>query len=117
MPAKPRKSNPNKPTTIVLRLPGKYKNEIVEHAESLGVPYTSWCVEVLVRALWEGQGLVEAPPASVGVPSRLEVLRGYLSGEGLVLPCGRVGLVCAGSSGGVRLGSGFFCPECRVRVG
>ncbi len=117
MPAKPRKSNEDQPAVIVLRLPGKYKNRLIEHAERVGVPYTSWCVETLVRAMDAEQGLPEPPRASAGIPTQLESLHAYLNGERLLLPCGREGDSCAGTLSPDRLGSSLYCPECRIRVG
>jgi len=116
MPAKPRKSRPDKPTVIVLRLPGKYKNAMIEHADGLGVPYTSWCVEALVQALSDERGLPPPPPASAPLPSEVDQLHAYLRGERLLLPCGREALSCAGTENPERLGSSLYCPECRIRV-
>ena len=116
MPASPRKSKPDTLTHVVLRLPGRLKNEMVAHAESLGVPYTQWCVETLVRAVRDGQGLPPPPPAVAPLPTPVDSLQAYLRGERLLLPCGREGLSCVGTESPERLGSSLYCRECHIRV-
>jgi len=116
MPAKPRKSNDTQPATIVLRLPGKQKNRLVEHAEKLGVAYTNWCIQMLMRALDEELGLPEPPPARAPIPTQTDMIHAYLTGDKILLPCGREGVGCAGTDSPERFGGASFCPECRIRV-
>ena len=116
MPAKPRKSRPDKPTTIVLRLPGKYKNRLIDHCKALGVPYTNWAVLALLRQLDAELGVPPAPPAVASVPSHLDQLHAYLRGEKLLLPCGREGMSCPGTESPEPIAGFHFCPECHIRV-
>lgn len=116
MPAKPRKSKPDKPAVIVLRLPGKYKNRMIEHCARLGVPYTNWAVHALLRQMDDDLGVPPAPPAVAPIPSQVEQLHAYLRGEKLLLPCGREGDSCAGTDHPERIAGYDFCPECRIRV-
>ena len=108
------KVDPDIACQLSVRIPGWFKNQIVEHCETVDVPVSVWVINVLREALRAGKGFPEAPPAKAGLPGLDEQLRLYLLGERLVLPCGRVG-VCEGLSapllGGVR-----FCGECGVRV-
>lgn len=116
MPAKPRRSRPDKPTNVVLRVPGHVKNQLVEHGKKLGVPYTNWAVHALIRAMNDDLGIPPPPPASAPLPSSVEQIHAYLSGEKLTLPCGRVGTSCPGTERPERIAGYDFCPECSIRV-
>lgn len=116
MPAKPRKSKPDRPTTIVLRLPGKYKNQLIDYCDGLGIPYTNWAVHALLAQMNAGLGVPPPPPAVAPVPSQVDQLHAYLRGERLLLPCGREGDSCPGTESPERVGGYDFCPECHIRV-
>lgn len=116
MPAKPSKSNPDRPAVIVLRLPGKYKNAIIDHAQQLGVPYTNWCVETLITALNNQQGHPPPPPPAAPLPTPQQQLHAYLTGQKLLLPCGQTGTQCPGTTNPEKLGSHHYCPQCKIRV-
>jgi len=116
MPAKPRKSQPDKPAVIVLRVPGHIKNQMIEHAQKQGIPYTNWAVHALINQMNQDTGTPPPPPATAPIPTQLEQLHAYLRGERLLLPCGREGLSCAGTERSERVGGFDFCPECHIRV-
>jgi hypothetical protein len=116
MPAKPRKSKPDKPAVIVLRVPGHIKNRMIEHADKHGVPYTNWAVHALVSQMDMDAGVPAPPPAVAPIPSPVEQLHAYLRGERLTLPCGREGVSCAGTERPERVAGYDFCPECHIRV-
>lgn len=116
MPARPRKSRPDKPAVIVLRLPGKYKNRLIDHCERLGVPYTNWAVHALLRQMDSDLGVPPAPPAAAPIPSEVDQLHAYLRGEKLTLPCGREGTSCPGTERPEPIAGFHFCPECHIRV-
>ena len=116
MPAKPRKSRPDKPAVIVLRLPGHLKNRLVDHCATLGVPYTNWSVLALIAQMEADLKVPAPPPAAAPIPTEVDQLHAYLRGEKLTLPCGREGLSCPGTERPERIAGLFFCPECRIRV-
>lgn len=99
---------------LSVRVPGWFKNELVDWCEGLGVPVSVWVVNCLREGLREGKGFPAAPPARVPLPGLDEQVRLWLLGERLVLPCGRSG-VCEGLVAGV-LPGGSFCGVCGVRV-
>lgn len=116
MPAKPRKSRPDKPAIIVLRIPGHLKNRMIDHGKKLGVPYTNWATHALIRSLNDDLGVPPPPPARVPFPTEADQIRSYLTGERLTLPCGRVGDSCPGTERPERIAGYDFCPECSIRV-
>ena len=116
MPAKPRKSRPDKPAVVVLSMPGHIKNRMIDHAHKQGVPYTHWAVHALIAQMDADAGIPPPPPAVAPIPTQVDHLHAYLRGEKLTLPCGREGLSCAGTELPERVGGFGFCPECRIRV-
>ena len=116
MPARPRKSRPDKPAVIVLRLPGRLKNQLIDYCDSIGVPYTNWAVLALIRQMEAELDIPPPPPAAAPLPSQVDQLHAYLRGERLLLPCGREGLSCAGTERPERIAGFDFCPECNIRV-
>lgn len=99
---------------LVIRIPGWFKNEILEHVDSLGTQVNIWVTSALREALRAQQGLPPAPPAAAPLPTLDEVLRSYVTGEKLLMPCGKPG-PCAGEDP-VELGSFWYCRECSIRV-
>jgi hypothetical protein len=116
MPAKPRKSKPDKPAVIVLRLPGHLKNSLIDHARRKGVPYTNWAVHALRAQMDADLGVPPPPPAVAPLPTQVDQLHAYLRGEKLLLPCGREGTSCPGTLNPESVAGYYFCPECRIRV-
>lgn len=99
---------------LVIRIPGWFKNEILEHVQSLEVPVNTWAISVLREALRAQQGLPPAPPAAAPLPTISDVLRSYVTGEKVLMPCGQPG-PCAGDDP-VELGGYAYCRECSIRV-
>lgn len=99
---------------LVVRIPGKLKNEILDHCEEIGSNLNSWVVFTLMMALREARGLPPPPPATAPLPTIDEVLRAYVLGERLIMPCGKPG-PCPGEDP-VKLGGIDYCPECSIRV-
>jgi len=115
MPRKPVKAvNNNANYNVVVQVPGWFKNELIAHCESLETSLNSWIVYTLREGLRAGAGLPPAPPALAPLPTIEDTLRAYVSGERIVMPCGKPG-PCAGDNP-VPLGGFEYCPECSIRV-
>lgn len=97
---------------IRVRVPGWLKNDILAFAERQGMSFGQWCAVALYVAVREGGGL-PVRPVGRGLPGVDDVLRAYLSGERLLMPCG---VVECGFVEEVVGGVGF-CGVCGVRVG
>ena len=90
------------------------KNRIADAAAKEGLSINRWASGVLLRAAETSEGFPVAPPAAVPLPSPERVLRGLLTGEETLEPCGRP-YPCERT--GVTILDGMsFCNECRVRV-
>lgn len=115
MPRKPIKAN-NSTTdyNLVVRVPGWFKNELIEHCENLDTSLNSWIIYTLREALRASAGLPPAPPALAPLPTIEDTLRAYVAGERLLMPCGKQA-PCAGENP-VSLGGYEYCPECSIRV-
>lgn len=99
---------------VSVRVPGWLKNRVADAAAAEGVSINTFCAGVLLRAVERGEGFPEPPPAQAPVPSPERVLRGFLTGEDVLEPCGRP-YPCERS--GVTVVEGLaFCNECRIRV-
>lgn len=101
---------------VSVRVPGWLKNRVAAEAAENGLSINRWAAGVLLRAVESGEGFPEAPPAQVPLPSPDQVLRGYLSGEDVVEPCGQAS-PCERAVVGVDVVDGMsFCRACRIRV-
>lgn len=115
MPRKPIKAkNHDNDYNVVIRVPGWFKNEIIEHCDELGTSLNSWIIYTLREALRADAGLPPAPPALAPLPTLEDTLRAYVAGERIIMPCGKPG-PCAGENP-VPLGGFEYCSECSIRV-
>jgi hypothetical protein len=103
-------------TTSVLyvRLPSWLKNQIVEHCNTEGVSVTSWVANVLNRAVEDQLGIPPSPRGRAPVPTKTEVLRGYLTGEDVLEPCGKIA-PCE-RTGVVEIAGVEYCNHCNIRI-
>ena len=99
---------------LTIRIPGWFKNQLIDYCEQNGLNLTQFAVTSLQRAMREGRGLPEPPPAVRALPTTADEIRSWLAGERIVMPCGRVG-ECAGVDP-ERLVGLDFCGECGIRV-
>ena len=112
MPRKPQKAKLHDGKyNIVLTIPGWLKNDIIKHCKVQGVGINEWATACLLTALREGKGLPPAPPPMKALPTQIEQLRAYLSGETLIQPCGKTD--CDPTF--EQLQNMKFCTKCGVR--
>ena len=112
MPKQPIRSESNKPVNLHVRIPSDLKNQIIDAAEAEGVSVNGWCMNALKSILVDG---MKAPAPVAPVVTVESVVRGYVSGERVLAPCGAV-WPCAGE-GRVSELSGFrWCDECGIRL-
>ena len=117
MPHKPtRAQQPDVDYHVILRVPGWFKNQIIDLAESNGVSVNQWLLSAIRSAVLEQQGVPEPPQARAPLPTTVDQIRAYAEGERLTLPCGKVGTECAGTTDARPLGTHLYCPECNIRV-
>ncbi len=101
---------------LCVRVPGWLKGRVVESAGVCGVSVGDWVGGVLLGAVSGDGGLPVVSSGSV-FPSSDVVLRGLLSGEVVVEPCGEP-FPCVGRGvDGVVVGGLEFCGVCGLRVG
>lgn len=103
---------PDRWTGIALRLKGRLKNEIVEHATKLDVSVN----ELVLYATWEfirSQKGIPAPgSAQFSIPTVQEEVAAYLRGETLLQPCGQKQCDKKITS----IDSLLFCETCNLRI-
>jgi hypothetical protein len=102
---------------LQIRLPGWLKNEVIDHCESRGISLNAWLVEALRAQLRVELEVPAPPPARAPLPTTADMIRGWATGERLIMPCGR-NETCAGIDDAGRWshdGMGF-CNECGIRV-
>lgn len=98
---------------LTIRISGEQKNRILDHAESKGISVS----QLVEFAVWEfirlDKGIPNPGPSQFKKPTAEDVLRGYLSGESVLQPCGKV----ACDQKIVKFQGLEFCETCNVRVG
>jgi len=115
MPRKPiRAESPDSSYNLVIRIPGRLKNQILDHCSSVGAPLNAWIVSLILAGLRDAHELPPPPPAAAPLPTIDEVLRSYVLGERIIMPCGKPG-PCPGEDP-IKLGGVDYCPECSIRV-
>ena len=101
-------------TTIYM--PGRVRNQIAEHCAEIGVSMTEWIGVTLRKAVEEARGLPAPPPASAPIPTRVDILRQYLTGETVLEPCGQP-YPCERERFDPEFhGSLEFCGHCRIMI-
>jgi hypothetical protein len=99
---------------LAFRIPGWFKNQLLDHCNKKQINLTQFAITALQTALREDKGLPPAPQAKHPLPTTADEIRSWLSGEKLVMPCGRTE-ECAGVDPD-RLAGMDFCSECGIRV-
>lgn len=99
-------------TGISLRLKGRLKNEIIEHAAKRGVSVN----ELVLYAVWDfiqnEKGIPSAGSAQYSLPTAQEEIAAYLRGETLLQPCGKKD--CTKKI--TQIDSMQFCTVCNLRI-
>ena len=108
------KYHPDATAVLYVRLPGWLKNQITEHCNTEGVTVTSWTANVLKRAIEDDLGIPPSPRGRAPIPTAADVLRGYLAGEEIIEPCGKVA-PCE-RTGTVSVAGVEYCDHCNVRI-
>lgn len=101
---------------VYLRLPAHLKDSIIEMARGENLSQNAWAVNILRQAVLTGKGLPSPPPAHVPLPLPSEVLHAYITGESLVMPCGKVGSCEALVAPPERLSGVDWCGACGIRL-
>ena len=99
-----------------LHLPGRLRNELADYCESLGTTMNEWCGVVIRKALEEARGLPEPPPPAAPIPTRVDILRQYLTGETVLEPCGKPYPCQRESTDPEFHGAIEFCGHCRIML-
>lgn len=112
MPRKPQKAKLKDGIyNTIIRMPGWLKNDIIAHCKKKNVSINDWITANLLTALREDKGLPPAPPPMKALPTHIEQLRAYISGETLIQPCGKTD--CEPEF--EQLQNMKFCKKCGVR--
>ena len=101
---------PDRKVNVVVRVDGSVKNDWLDAADGLGLSLSDFVRFCVWKHVESGDRMPEAAPRVL--PSEVDVLRSYLSGERLLMPCGEVSCdLVVESFGGVG-----FCESCGLRV-
>lgn len=99
---------------LQVRLPGSLKNDVIDAAEEANVSVNAWLLQAIQDLL---RGGMPAPAPVAPLPTHLDVIRGYLTGETVLAPCGQPQDECPGM--GDRLSgdrSVDWCRSCGIRL-
>ena len=114
---RPAKQYPDHATVqVTLNMPGRVRNELADHVKSIGSTMNAWCGVVIRKALEEVQGLGPAPPAAAPIPTSIDILRQYLTGETVLEPCGRPYPCQREDTDSEFHGAVEYCGHCRIMV-
>jgi len=116
MPAEPVDYSDDRQAVVYVRVPGWLHNLIVRVAEGRGLSVNGWAAVVLKVAAERDAGLPAPPVARAAVPSRGDVVVGFLLGRTVLEPCGRVSPCERASVGTHRVGDFEYCNYCRIRI-
>ncbi len=101
---------------LILNMPGRVRNDLVDHVESIGSTLNEWCGIVIRKALEEEQGLPPVPPPSAPKPTKVDILRQYLTGDTVLEPCGKPYPCQRETTESEFHGQLEFCGHCRIKV-
>lgn len=110
------KSDPESVAVIYVRVPGWLKNAIADQCAKNAISVNRWAANILLRAYEEDHHIPEAPPAQAPLPTVTDVIRGYLTGETVLEPCGREAPCEREVAGAFRVAGVEYCNFCRIRV-
>ena len=114
---RPTKKYPDHATVqVTLNLPGRVRNDLVDHVKEIGSTMNEWCGVVIRKALEEAQGLGPVPPPAAPKPHRIDILRQYLTGESVLEPCGKPYPCQREDTDSEFHGAVEFCGHCRIKV-
>lgn len=103
-------------TSIIIRLPGSVKNDLIRVARKNRVSMTAWVVETIRRGIREEWGIPEPPPAVAPLPTPADLIESAALNRPVITPCGKVG-VCEGTGLSTVDHNGMsFCSVCQIRV-
>jgi hypothetical protein len=104
---------PDRLYNVTIRISGKEKNQIIEHAEKLGISVS----QLINYAIWtfvrSGEGIPSPGPSQFAKTTNEDVIRSYLTGITLLKPCGQVS--CDQQL--VMFQGMEFCETCNLRIG
>lgn len=103
--------HPNSTHFITLAVTGAEKNKLIDGANSRNMPLNEFLRYIIWEFVMSEKSLPPAP-ASRPKPTPDEALRAYLSGEKLLMPCGKE--VC--NMDIKPFGGGEYCNTCGLRV-
>jgi len=113
MPLKPtRAGSDDGEYQFVVRMTGKLKNSIIDLCLRENCSLNDWALTVIQTAVRAGKGLPAAPPATRAPPGTLEQIRAYVTGERMLMPCGKqkCNMILE------KTGSLEFCTTCGIRT-
>lgn len=98
---------------VGIRISGKQKNLIIDHALAKGITVS----QLIEYAVWQfirnDEGIAAPGPSQFAKTTREDQVRAYLTGETLLMPCGKQ--TCNQVS--VSFQGAEFCETCNLRIG
>ena len=113
---KPKRFPDTATVQTTLHLPGRVRNDLADHCQQLGTNMNEWCGVVIREALEAAHGLPPSPQAAAPKPTRVDILRQYLTGETVLEPCGRPYPCQREDTDPEFHGTLEFCGHCRIKV-
>jgi hypothetical protein len=109
---KPKKSrHPKSLHDVTVRITGERKNLLINHAEKMGLSLSEFINWVIWDYCQREKGL-EPAPAEHPKPTQSDLLRSYLSGERILMPCGKSS--CEMKP--IVFGEAEYCETCSLRI-
>jgi hypothetical protein len=97
---------------LTIRISGDQKNQILDAAFDSGYSVAQYVLYAIWTFMRSGQGIPSPGPSQFLKASKEDMLRAYLSGETLLMPCGKP--KCDIKE--VILNGLSFCGTCNVRI-
>jgi len=96
-----------------IRITGKQKNLIIDHAKSRGMSVSQLIEYAVWQFIREERGIPAPGPSQFAKVTKEEMIRAYLTGETLLQPCGKI--ECKQDL--VMFQGMEFCETCNLRIG
>ena len=99
---------------LYIPVPDELHSQVKAHVAELGTDITTWVGGLVVEGLRQDKGLPPLPPPRAPLPTTADIIRGVVTGEAVLEPCGDP-TPCKRSTT-TEVGDMTFCDECDLRI-
>lgn len=107
-----RATNPEALHNLTIRISGEQKNQILDAAFASGYSVTQYILYALWTFMRSQEGIPSPGPSQFLRASKEDMLKAYLTGETLLMPCGKP--KCDIKE--ITFNGLIFCETCNVRI-